>query len=108
MLRPHSVGLYRPRRRRRAERGEEGVFLFIYALALVSIFLFAALAIDLGNIVQTKQHAQNAADAAAVSAVGDLAPIASGSPASAQEQMAVADVESFVSLNYSSIGSSSW
>jgi Putative Flp pilus-assembly TadE/G-like len=90
------------------QRDEGGAFLVIYALALVSILLFAALAIDLGNIVQTKQHTQNAADDAAVSAVGDLAPIASGSSASAQEQQTVDDVESFVHLNYSSITSSDW
>ena len=65
--------------RRRSD--EEGSFLVIWVLAAVSILLFAALAIDLGNITQTKQHAQNTADSAALSAVGDLAGIAGGGSA---------------------------
>ena len=93
---------------RRSTRSEEGAFLVIWVLAVVSILLFAALAIDLGNIAQTKQHAQNAADDAALSAVAELAPIASGSLASVQEDLAVQDAETYVQDNYSSITSSSW
>lgn len=89
-------------------REEEGTFLVIWVLAVVSILLFAALAIDLGNIAQTKQHAQNAADDAAISAVVDLAPIADGALAGPQEDQAVSDVETYVLANYSSIGSSDW
>ena len=109
MLRPTPVLANGPALRRRlVARDEEGVFLVIYALALVLIMLLAALAIDFGNITQTKQHAQNAADDAALSAVGDLAPIASGVPAATQEQLAVDDVESFVQRNYPSITATDW
>jgi hypothetical protein len=87
---------------------ENGAFLVIWVFAVVSILLFAALAIDLGNIVQTKQHAQDAADNAAISAVVDLAPIATGASAPAQEDVAVTDAESYVESNYSSIASSDW
>ena len=92
-------------RRGEQRRDEHGAFLVLWVLAAVVILLFAALAIDLGNIAQSKQHAQDAADNAAVSAVADLASIQTGAAAPAQEAEAVADAEAYVTSNYSSITS---
>ena len=103
---PGSTG--RGRVRPGAVGDERGAFLVLWVLAAVVILLFAALAIDLGNIAQTKQHAQDAADNAAVSAVVDLAPIANGASAPAQEAQAVTDAESYVNTNYTSIPASAW
>jgi hypothetical protein len=52
---------------RRHKRGEEGVVLVIWAVALTALVGFLALAVNLGNLVQSGQNVQNAADAAAVS-----------------------------------------
>lgn len=87
-------------------RSDEGAFLVVWAVAIVSILVFAALAIDLGNIAQTKQHAQNSADSAALSAVGDLAPLtntANGVTSLTAEANAVTDVEAYVQKNDPSV-----
>lgn len=101
---PSAAVPYRLQRTTRGGRCDEvGAFLVLWAIALVSVLLFAALAVDLGNIAQTKQHARNAADDAALAAVGDLAPIANGAPLLSAEATAVADAEKYVQANYSSI-----
>jgi hypothetical protein len=82
---------------------EAGVVLVLYTLAIVAVLLFAALAVDLGNIAQTKQHAQDAADAAALSAVWDLASIVNGGSVLADESQAVADVDNYLQHNYPSV-----
>jgi uncharacterized membrane protein len=89
-------------------RGDEGVYLVIWAVAIVCILHFAALAIDLGNIAQTKQHAQNSADWAALAAVGDLAPVATGVSAATAEANAVLDVEQYVQQNEPSVAKPDW
>jgi Flp pilus assembly protein TadG len=111
MLRSRILGGSAPRRRddgRWARRDEQGAFLVVWALAAVSILVFAALAIDLGNIAQTKQHAQNSADSAAVSAVGDLASIPQGGSATTAEASAVTDAEAYVQKNDGSVTSADW
>lgn len=92
-------------RRRKTGKGREeaGVVLVIYTLAIVAVLLFAALAIDLGNFAQTKQHAQDAADAAALSAVWDLASIFNGGSAANDETQAVTDVDNYLQHNYPSV-----
>lgn len=97
--------IVRPRRRWRNGDEEAGVVLVIYTLAIVAVLLFAALAVDLGNIAQTKQHAQDAADAAALSAVWDLTPIVNGgsSLTAASEATAVTDVDNYLQHNYPSV-----
>ena len=83
--------------------------LVLWTLAAVAIILFAALAIDLGNIAQTKRKAQNTADDAAVSAVGDLAGIFTDSTNYATyEQTAVTDAETYVQENDTSVLSADW
>ena len=94
---------------RRARGNEEGALLVIWTLALVSIILFAALAIDLGNIAQTKQHSQNTSDNAAVSAVADLAPIFTDSSNFATYMaQAVTDAETYVQENDTSVVTADW
>lgn len=90
-------------RRMKNGREEAGVVLVIYTLAIVAVLLFAALAFDLGNIAQTKQHAQNAADSAALSAVWDLAPNFNGGIVANDEIQAVTDVNNYLNHNYSSV-----
>lgn len=51
-----------------------GIILVVATLFLLTIFAFAAFAIDLGYIALTKSQAQACADAAALAAVGDLYP----------------------------------
>lgn len=94
------------RQRVRDGRDEAGVVLVIYTLAIVVVILFAALAIDLGNIAQTKQHTQDAADAAALSAVWDLASIVNDGSATTvanDEAQAVLDVDNYLQHNYPSV-----
>lgn len=96
-----------PRHRRKADQA--GAVLVIYAGALVAILLFTALAVDLGNIAQTKRQTQNAVDDAAVSAVGDLAGIFTNSTNYATyEQEAVSDAEQYLENNDTSVTSSDW
>jgi hypothetical protein len=91
-----------PRRGGR-DREQAGSVLVIYTLAIVSVLLFAAIAVDLGNLTQTRQHEQNAADAAAESAVWDLASVVTGGSAPVAETNAVSDVYAYIKSNYPSI-----
>lgn len=97
------------RRRAGSDRpDEDGVILVIWVVALVAIMGLVAMAIDLGNIAQTKQHTANAAQAAVLSAVTDLEPLAPGGggvPATVELQ-AVTDAETYLHLNYPSLPAS--
>jgi Flp pilus assembly protein TadG len=97
------------RRRRRAVRSDErGAILVIWTVALVALFVLAALSVDVGNEAQVKQHVVTAAEDAALSAVSDLSQAYSGSasatpPAAAvtaAEALAVQQAESYAYLNY--------
>ena len=91
---------------------EEGAVVVLFALMLVVICLFAALAIDLGNLSQNHQVAQDATDSAAEAGADYLASAAFSS-GSLTEPQVVTDVEDEVvenSPNYPglSVGSSLW
>jgi Flp pilus assembly protein TadG len=58
---------------------EHGAALIIVTIALVLIAVIAALVIDLGNVRQQKQQAQNVADAAALSASLNYSDTSTGS-----------------------------
>lgn len=74
-------------------RRESGQIIVLWAVCLVCIVLFAALAIDLGNTAQIHQNAQNAADSAALSGAQQLAEGSS-------QTAVVASVESYITTNY--------
>ncbi|MDE3087463.1 MAG: hypothetical protein KGJ77_11935, partial [Acidobacteriota bacterium] len=65
--------LRRPRPQPVPGRGDAGAVLVIYAAAFLAICLFAAIAIDLGNLSQNHRTAQNATDSAAISGAGLMA-----------------------------------
>jgi hypothetical protein len=77
----------------------------LWTVALVSLMVLAGMAIDLGNIAQTKQHTSDASRNAVLSAIVDLAVPASGTPPTPvqREQNAVADAETYMTSNYSGI-----
>jgi Putative Flp pilus-assembly TadE/G-like len=75
------------------QRDESGQMLVIWTIALVGIVLFAALAIDLGNVGQVHQNAQNAADSAALSGAQLLVQGSS-------QANVVDSVETYVKNNY--------
>src|SRR5579862_8964827 len=79
---------------------EAGVALLVFVIAIVALMAFTAMAVDLGNIEQTKEHTQTAVQDAALSAVSDLAYGSSGFAAS-QESTAVTDAETYLVDNYS-------
>lgn len=92
-----------------------GAILVVWAVALVAIMGLVAMAIDLGNIAQTKQHTANAVEAAVLSAVQDLAQIAPGGTGNIAmvEQQAITDAEWYLTQNYKSknlpaVGSASY
>jgi hypothetical protein len=86
---------------------ESGSFLVLWSVAAVGLLMLAALAIDLGNVAQRKRQTQNAADAAVLAAVVDLAPAASGSESvAAAEAAAVAAAEHYLIANDPALGSS--
>lgn len=90
----------------------------VWAVALVAIMGLVAMAIDLGNITQTKQHTANAAQDAVLSAVGDLVSLAPGGTGTTSSsdcgysisdtvlQEAVACAEDYLHLNYPTLPSS--
>lgn len=86
--------------RRRAGE-EDGAVIVLLALFLVAICASAALAIDIGNLAQTRQHAQSAVDAAALSGASLLA---AGESAAA----VVTAAESYLQENYAGLGASDW
>jgi hypothetical protein len=100
------------RARRWPEEPEHGAVIVLFAIMLVVILLFAALAIDLGNLEQNHQVAQDATDSAAVTGAAFLGStdFASGS---LSEPAVVTDVEDNVienSPNYPGLtaGSALW
>ena len=80
-------------------RGEDGQIIVLWALGLIAIVLFAALAIDLGNTGQVKQSSQDAADSAALDGAQLLAEGNS-------QATVVTDVESYITNNYPQMSSS--
>lgn len=94
-------------------RDERGQMLAILALALLMIVGFAALAIDLGNIGQSKRHTQNAVDLAALSGAQELGTdqctncTGSGN-ASGDLPAIVSDVETYLTKNYSGADAPGW
>ena len=59
-----------PKRRSRtvlSGKGDDGVILVFWVLTLTALFGFMALAINLGNLLQSTDNVQNAADSAALS-----------------------------------------
>jgi hypothetical protein len=54
-------------------RGDDGVILVFWLLTLTALFGFMALAINLGNLLQSTDNVQNAADSGAVSGASSLA-----------------------------------
>jgi Putative Flp pilus-assembly TadE/G-like len=97
---------------RGAGEAEQGAIIVLFALMLVVICLFAALAIDLGNLSQNHQVAQDATDSAA-EAGADFLASASFSSGSLTEPQVVTDVENEVvenSPNYPglTVGSALW
>lgn len=62
------------RKRSAIVRHRGGAIAVIAALALVVVLAFLALAIDLGVLSFTKNQLQNAADASALAAAGELVP----------------------------------
>ncbi len=95
----------------RRRRDEEGAILIVWMFALTGLLGLAAMAVDLGNIAQTKAHSADAAGKAALAAVVDLAtlyPASSGSLAgpgvpAVQEGLAVSDAESYLTSNFPSL-----
>jgi hypothetical protein len=61
-------------RAERFRKGDEGVILVLWVLALAALAGFLALVIDLGNLEQSSDNVQNAADSAAISAADVLGP----------------------------------
>lgn len=96
--------------RRAAARDDDGAILVVWAVALVAIAGLVAMAVDLGNIAQTKQHTVNAAQAAALAAVVDLAPLSqmgvTASDAATAETTAVTDAEIYLHENYAALPTS--
>ena len=98
-LRRHALALCR--------RGddESGAILVLWVSALVAVMGCAAMAVDLGNVAQTKEHAETAVQDAVLAAVPQLATLyvgGSGS-ASAQEQAAVNVAETYLVDNYAAV-----
>ena len=87
---------------------EAGTVLVLWTVALVSLMVLAGMAIDLGNIAQTKQHTSDAARNAVLSSIVDLAIPSSSSPPTAQqrEETAVEDAEQYMTNNYTGITTS--
>jgi hypothetical protein len=62
-------------------KSDDGVILVFWLLILTALFGFMALAINLGNLLQSTDNVQNAADSAATSGASSLAAgLNSGSP----------------------------
>jgi hypothetical protein len=72
----------RNHRTKKTTRGEEGQFLVLFAMGLVAIMGFTALAIDTGLFYEDRRHLQNTADAAALAGAAELP----GDPAAARDR----------------------
>ncbi len=79
--------------------------LVLWTVALACLMGCVAMAVELGNLAQSRQHAENAVQAAVLAAVPDLATLYPGGPgvAATQEQLAVNDAESYLMSNFSSL-----
>lgn len=94
--------------RSRGENDEAGAVLVIFAIALAGMMGVAAMAIDLGNISQTKEHTETAVQDAVLSAVSDLSSLYAGCTGSCgsapvQEAQAVTVAENYLIDNYGSL-----
>ena len=61
-------------------RARRGVIVVLAAVILVMLFAFTAFTVDLGYVALTRSQLQNAADAAALAAAGDLVDALGSSP----------------------------
>ncbi|MEY3787215.1 MAG: hypothetical protein RLZ75_1422 [Pseudomonadota bacterium] len=59
---------------------QHGTVIVFVTLTLITIFSFAALAIDVGYLFVVRNELQNAADAAALTLAGELYPLNGGNP----------------------------
>jgi len=91
----------------RDEDDEAGAALVIFAVALAGLMAFAAMAVDLGNISQTKGHTETAVQDAVLSALPNLKSLYVGNPFAppylTQEGYAVTAAETYLRDNYSSL-----
>ncbi|RZF29194.1 hypothetical protein EVC45_13830 [Paraburkholderia sp. UYCP14C] len=62
----HNIHTMRTRRRAKSMKKQSGAAAIIVALLLLTLLSFAALAIDIGNLMLARSQAQTAADAAAL------------------------------------------
>ncbi len=76
--------------RDKTPRSEEGAILVIFAISFSALLGFAALAVDLGNTAQSHLNTQNAADAAALAGVTELAANPNDVPSAIKSVEAVA------------------
>ncbi|WP_426244019.1 pilus assembly protein TadG-related protein [Nocardioides sp. LHG3406-4] len=85
--------------RRRDERGAVAIMV---AFLAITLFVIAALVVDLGLARDTRRQSQNAADASALAAANQLyLPTASGGcPTKPCVAMAVAAAKSYAAINY--------
>lgn len=81
---------------------ERGIITVLVALSISAVCVFAALAIDLGNVAQTRTHAQNAVDNAAVSGAELL------ESGTSTESQVVSSVESYVQENFVQLAAATW
>lgn len=86
-------------------RDEDGAILVIFAVSLTLLLVLTALGVDLGNMSQTKEHTATAAQDAALSAVGQLAPLVNNTGSlTLYEADAVSAVNTYItSYNYPSV-----
>ena len=86
---------------------EKGQVIVVLALAMVALLLFAALAIDGGNMYTQRRIAQNAADAGALAGAQKLVQLCSQTPPSNDWTQLRDVVRQFVTLNAGTLQASS-
>lgn len=69
-----------PDARRRPARGDDGVTLILFALAMIGILFMVALVIDYGNVRNTRQDSKLLSDSAAAAGLQSLATDATAKP----------------------------
>ncbi|MBO9520180.1 MAG: hypothetical protein J7518_01480 [Nocardioidaceae bacterium] len=90
-------------RTRRAHRDETGAVAVIVAICALSLFVLAAIVVDLGLARDTRRQSQNAADASALAAANALYPAACVNPAGAVPPClldAVSAAKSYAAVNF--------
>ncbi len=95
--------LARSLRKRHVGEDEAGAILVVWAVALVALMALTAMAVDLGNISQTKQHGEIAVEDAALSGVQSLASQYAGMATSGAEAQAASVAEDYLLQNYPSL-----